>query len=56
MENVLRKVEVHRNGTIKKYPEVFAYADDIDIIGRSKRDVTADFSAIERESTKMHLA
>ena len=33
-----------------------AYADDIDIIGRSKRDVTAAFSANERESIKMDLA
>ena len=28
----------------------------VDIIGRTKRDVTAAFSAIERESTKMGLA
>ena len=33
-----------------------AYADDIDIIGCTKRDVTAAFSAIERESTKKGLA
>ena len=29
--------------------------DDIDITGRTKRDVTAAFSAIERESAKMGL-
>ena len=31
-------------------------ANDIHIIGRTKRDVTTVFSAIERESTKMGLA
>ena len=31
-------------------------ADDIDIIGRTKKDVTAAFSAIKRKSTKMGLA
>ena len=40
----------------KKSVQLLAYADDIDIIGRSKRDVTPAFSAIERESTKMNLA
>ena len=47
MESVLRKARVHRNGTI------FTYADDIDIIGRTKRDVTAAFSAFEWDSTKI---
>ncbi|XP_051864248.1 uncharacterized protein LOC127566265 [Drosophila albomicans] len=36
--------------------KLLAYADDIDIIGRSKRDVTAAFSAIEKESAKVGLA
>ena len=36
--------------------QLLAYDDDIDIIGRTKRDVTAAFSAIERESTKVGLA
>ena len=40
----------------KKIVKMLAYADDIDIIGRTKRNVTAAFSAIERESTKMGLA
>ena len=35
--------------------QLLAYADDIDIIERTKRNVTAAFSAIERESTKMGL-
>ena len=36
--------------------QLLAYADNIDVIGRTKRDVTTAFSAIERESTKMGLA
>ena len=45
------------NGTIfQKSIRLLAYADYIDIIGHTKRDVTAAFSAIERESTKMDLA
>ena len=35
--------------------QLLACADDIRIIGRTKRDVTAAFSAIERESTEMVL-
>ena len=57
MESVLRKAGVYRNGTIfRKNVQLLAYADDIDTIGRTKRDVTAPFSAIERKSTKMGLA
>ena len=33
------------------FKKVSRYGDDIDIIGRTKRDVTAAFSAIEQEST-----
>ena len=40
----------------KKSVQLLEYAHDIDIIGRIKRDVTAAFSVIERESTKMGLA
>ena len=40
----------------KKNVQLLAYTDDIDIISRTKRDVTAAISAIERESTKMGLA
>ena len=51
MDSILRKAGVHRSGTIfQKSVQLLAYADDIDIIGRTKRDVTAAFSAIERES------
>ena len=58
MESVLRKAGVHRSGIIfQKSVQLLVYAEDIDIIGRTKRDVTAAFSAIERESkSKMGLA
>ena len=57
MEGILRKAGVHRNGTIfYKGVQLLAYADDIDIIGRTKRDVTAAFTAIEKESAKVGLA
>ena len=47
---------MHRNGTIfYKRVQLHAYAD-IDIIGRTMLDVTAAYSAIERESAKMGLA
>ena len=57
MMSVLWKAGVHRNGTIfYKSAQLLTYADDIDIIGRTMRDVTAAFSAIEEESVKMGLA
>lgn len=36
--------------------ELLPYADDIDINGRKKRDVTAVFSVIERETAEMGLS
>ena len=57
MESVLQKAGVHRSGTIfRKSVQLLAYAEDIDIIQSTKRDVTFAFSAIARESTKMGLA
>jgi sorting nexin-29 len=58
MESVIRKAGVHRGGTIlgQKCVQLLGYADDIDIIGRTKRDVTAAFGAIERESARVGLA
>ena len=51
MESVLRKAGVHRNGTIfQKIVQLLECADDVDIIGRNKRDVTAAFN-----TTKMCL-
>ena len=56
MESVLRNAGVHHNGTIfQKRVQLLAYADNIDIIGHTKWNVTAAFSAIERESTMMGL-
>ena len=56
MKSVLRKAGVHCYGTIfQQSVQLLAYADDIDIIGRPKRNVTAAFSAIERKSIKMGL-
>lgn len=58
MESIIRKAGVHRTGTIlgNKCVQLLGYADDIDIIGRTKRDVTAAFGAIERESARAGLA
>ena len=36
--------------------QLLAYADNIDIIGRTKQAVTAGLSAIERKSTELRLA
>ena len=56
MEQVLRKVGVHRSATIfNKSVQLLAYADDINIIGRCKHAVTADFSTIQKESEKVDL-
>ena len=57
MKSVLRKAGVHRNGTIfYKTVQLLSYADDIHIRGRTVRDVTVAFSAIEWGSVKMGLA
>ena len=49
MESVLRKVGVHRNGNIfQKSVQSLAYANDIDIKERAKRENIATLSAIER--------
>ena len=39
----------------KKSIKLLVYAENTDIKGRTKRDVTAAFCAIERESNKMDL-
>ncbi|XP_051859298.1 uncharacterized protein LOC127565328 [Drosophila albomicans] len=58
MESIIRKAGVHRTGTIltNRCVQLLGYADDIDIIGRTKRDVTGAFGAIEKESAKVGLA
>ena len=57
MESLLRRAGVQCNGTIfHKSVQLLKYTDDIDIIGRTKRDITVGFSTIKLESTKMGLA
>ena len=57
MEVIMRKAAVNLDKTISsKSHMLLAYADDIDIIGRNLREVTAVFSKIEKESQKMGLA
>ena len=54
MESVMRKAGVHRSGTVsQKSVQLLAYADDINIIWHTKRDVTAVFRDIEQEPTTM---
>ena len=56
MKSVVRKA-VHRNSIVfQKGILLLAYTNDIDIIRHTKQDVTAAFSTIERDSTKMGLA
>ena len=51
------KTGVHCNATIfQKTVQLPAYADDIDIIERTRQDVIAAFRAFEREPTKIGLA
>ena len=57
MEIILRKSAVNLNKTISsKSHMLLAYADDIDIIGRNLREVTAVFSRIEKQSANFGLA
>ena len=56
MKCVLRMAGVYRNGIIFQINvQLLIYADDINIIGHTKRDVAAAFNAIKWESTKMGL-
>ena len=48
---------MHRKDTIfQKSVQLLAYVDNIGIVWRTKRDITAAFKAIERESIKIGLA
>lgn len=50
------KTGVHRIGAkFSTDVQQFLYTDDIDIIGRTTRDVTADFNAIESNFADMGL-
>ena len=56
MESVLRTAGVNPHGIIfQRSVQLLAHVNGRKIIGRTKRDVTADFSSIELES-KMGLA
>ena len=50
---MLRKAGVHHNDTIFCKSVQLIVSGDIDIIGRTMRDVTAAFSAIERKICEM---
>ena len=48
MEMIMRKAAVNTSGTIfNRSHMLLAYTDDVDIIGRKLRDVTAAFSGIQ---------
>jgi sorting nexin-29 len=56
LEKVIRDSGVERQGTIYyKSVQVLAYADDLDIIGRSERDVKEAFLKLNNEAQKMCL-
>ena len=56
MEKIIRAADLRSTGTIfYKSFMLLAYADDIDIIGLKQRDVSAAFSALEKESRRMGL-
>lgn len=57
MERIVRAADLRNPGTIfYKSVMLLAYADDIDIIGSSNREVCAAFSSLERESRRLGLA
>jgi Reverse transcriptase (RNA-dependent DNA polymerase) len=54
--NVVRRAKIQTSGTIfNKQTQLLAYADDIDIIGRSQAAVQEAFLALEREVNKVGL-
>lgn len=56
LEKVIRESEIDTRGTIfNKSIQLLAYADDIDIIGRSERVVREAFSKLEIAAKKMGL-
>ena len=57
LEKVIPDADMNRTGTIyTKQHMLLAYADDIDIMGRTLRAVTAAFEKVEKESAKVGLA
>ena len=56
LEIIVRRAKLQTNGTIfNKLTQILAYADDIDIIGRSQAAVRDAYLALEREANKVGL-
>lgn len=57
LEGIVKNSNVNTRGTIfQKSVQLLAYADDIDIIGRTQRDVNGAFVSVQAEAEKMGLA
>jgi hypothetical protein len=56
LEVILRRANLQKTGTIyNKKTQLLAYADDINIVGRSQSAVRDVFLALERETAKVGL-
>jgi hypothetical protein len=56
LEVIVRRVNLQTTGTIyNKETQLLAYADDIDIVGRSHSAVRDAYLALEREAAKVRL-
>jgi hypothetical protein len=56
LEGVIRRSEIQLTGSIfSKSVQLFAYADDIDIVGNSLRTVTKAYSNLENEASRVGL-
>ena len=56
LEIIVRRAKLQTNGTIfNKLTQILAYADDIDIIGRSQVAVRDAYLVLEREANKVGL-
>jgi hypothetical protein len=56
LEKVTRDAEINRRGSIYKSVQIYAYADDIDIVGRSQAAMKEAFVSLEKNSTGDGLA
>jgi hypothetical protein len=56
LEVIVRRANLQTTGTVyNKETQLLAYADDIDIVGRSQSSVWDAFLALERETAKVGL-
>jgi hypothetical protein len=56
LEVIVRRANLQTTGTIfNKETQLFAYADDIDIVGRSQSAVRDAYVAMETEAAKVGL-